>query len=82
MELDVPKHFLQQIARCSSYLEIYRLVFHRFYLSYLETAKGFLTLQCVTDGRKVLYLPCKRSIGRLQINHLSVYIVGAFILEL
>ena len=32
MELDVPKHFLQQIARCSSYLEIHRLVFYSFYV--------------------------------------------------
>ena len=82
MELYVPKHFLQQIARCSCYLEVYGLVFYCFYVGWLETAKGFLTLQCVTDGRKVLYLPGKRSIGKLQINHLSVYIVGAFILEL
>ena len=27
MGLYSPKHFLQQIARCSSYLEIHRLVF-------------------------------------------------------
>ena len=62
-------------------LKVYGLVFHSLYFLRIETADGFLTLQCIPNRRKGLHLPCKCCCGGLHIDRLTIYIVGTFVFK-
>lgn len=61
--------------------EVYSLIFQWLDVRRLEATQGFLPFQSITNSKKFSYCPHRRTIGRLQIKHLSIYIAGAFVLK-